>query len=144
MRFDLTINEFTRTICELEPLELYDADTWRPYCHVVDIAEVLARAREAGPAAAAGGAVYNVGSNQENYTKGDIVRRIEAATGIPAAVRDVGSGRDRRDYRVSFDKLRIDYNFTPRLGVAHSARQIHQALTLGAFPRDAACGYGNA
>jgi nucleoside-diphosphate-sugar epimerase len=142
MRFDLTINEFTRTICERQTLEVYDGDTWRPYCHVIDIAEVLAMAleREVGGAACA---VYNVGSNGENCTKADIIQRIAAATGLAADVRNVGSGKDRRNYRVSFDKLRADYQFTPRFSVAYSARQIHNALQLGAFPPDAAHGYGN-
>jgi nucleoside-diphosphate-sugar epimerase len=142
MRFDLTINEFTRTICERQTLEVYDGDTWRPYCHVIDIAEVLAMAleREVGAAACA---VYNVGSNGENCTKADIIQRISAATGLAADVRNVGAGKDRRNYRVSFDKLRADYQFTPRFSVAYSARQIHNALQLGAFPRDAAHGYGN-
>lgn len=142
MRFDLTVNEFTRTICGRESLELYDGDTWRPYCHVLDIAEVLAMALERDPVVA-GCAVYNVGSNEENYTKGDIIHRIETATGLSARVRNVGSGKDRRNYRVSFDRLRADYGFTPRFGVAHSARQIHQALQLGAFSRGGGQRYGN-
>jgi len=142
MRFDLTINEFTRTICERQTLEVYDGDTWRPYCHVIDIAELLAIAldREIGAAACA---VYNVGSNAENCTKSDIIQRIEAATGLAADVRNIGAGKDRRNYRVSFDKLRADYQFTPRFGVAYSARQIHDALRVDAFPRDAVHGYGN-
>ena len=38
MRFDLTINQFVREIYLKNKLEVYDAKTWRPYCHVNDFA----------------------------------------------------------------------------------------------------------
>ena len=37
MRFDLTINEFVRSIVLNENFDLYDPFTWRTYCHVKDI-----------------------------------------------------------------------------------------------------------
>ena len=36
MRFDLTINEFTKDIFFKKKLDVYDIDTWRPYCHIKD------------------------------------------------------------------------------------------------------------
>ena len=41
MRFDLTVNEFIRDIFLNKDLEVYDPDTWRPYCHVNDFAELI-------------------------------------------------------------------------------------------------------
>ena len=38
MRFDLTINEFVREIFLKNSLEVYESETWRPYCHVKDFA----------------------------------------------------------------------------------------------------------
>ena len=38
MRYDLTINQFTKSIFFNENLEVFDAQTWRPYCHVEDFA----------------------------------------------------------------------------------------------------------
>jgi nucleoside-diphosphate-sugar epimerase len=37
MRFDLTVSEFTRELALGHRLEVYDAETWRPYAHVEDI-----------------------------------------------------------------------------------------------------------
>ena len=41
MRFDLTISEFTYEIFNRNELLVYDADTWRPYCHVLDFAKLI-------------------------------------------------------------------------------------------------------
>ena len=40
MRFDLTINQFVKEAFK-NKLEIYDGDTYRPYCHVKDFAELL-------------------------------------------------------------------------------------------------------
>ena len=41
MRFDLIISEFVRDIYFRKELEIYDKDTWRPYCHVEISARLL-------------------------------------------------------------------------------------------------------
>ena len=40
MRFDLTINQFTREIY-LKKLDVFGENTWRPYCHVKDVARAI-------------------------------------------------------------------------------------------------------
>jgi nucleoside-diphosphate-sugar epimerase len=143
MRFDLTINEFAKTICEGRPLDLYDADTWRPYCHIRDIARAIETVVSVARPSSRDCEVYNVGCNDENHTKRQIVERVEAVTGVRARVRDIGTGRDRRNYRVSFDKIRSDYSFVPRLGVTDTARHVAQGLALGLFPAEERVTYGN-
>ena len=34
--FDLTVNEFTKEMALGNELVIYDANTWRPYCHTED------------------------------------------------------------------------------------------------------------
>ena len=41
MRFDLTVNEFARDLYFNKKLEVYDPDTWRPYCHTRDFARII-------------------------------------------------------------------------------------------------------
>ena len=36
MRFDLTINHFTKSFVDKDHLNIYDPNTSRPYCHVLD------------------------------------------------------------------------------------------------------------
>ena len=47
MRFDLTVSEFTRDMFIGKDLLVFDAETWRPYCHVQDFSEVIRRVLEA-------------------------------------------------------------------------------------------------
>ncbi len=54
MRFDLTISEFTRTLAIGDELVVYDADTWRPYCHVADISRAIMTVLEAAEDEVAG------------------------------------------------------------------------------------------
>ena len=37
MRFDLTINEFTKKVFYNEIFDIYHADTWRPYLNLKDL-----------------------------------------------------------------------------------------------------------
>ena len=53
MRFDLTVSEFTRELALGDELEVYDADTWRPYCHVADISEAIMAVLAAPPTGSA-------------------------------------------------------------------------------------------
>ena len=41
MRFDLTVSQFAWELATGRPLQVYDADTWRPYCHVRDICKAI-------------------------------------------------------------------------------------------------------
>ena len=41
MRFDLTINEFTKDLFLGKNLDVFDPDTWRPYCHIRDFSKLL-------------------------------------------------------------------------------------------------------
>ena len=41
MRFDLTVNQFTHELTIGNELEVYDPETWRPYCHVDDFSEII-------------------------------------------------------------------------------------------------------
>ena len=47
MRYDLTINQFTKSIFNNEQLEVFDSNTWRPYCHVNDFSLALEKIIEA-------------------------------------------------------------------------------------------------
>ena len=79
MRFDLTVNEFTRELFVGNELVVYDALTWRPYCHVRDFARLIARVlrflidRIAYEVFNAGGDVNN---HTEQSTVNIVVKRL--------------------------------------------------------------------
>lgn len=131
MRFDLTISEFTRALHGGGALEVYDADTWRPYCHVQDFGRALVRVLEA-PVARVSREVFNVGGDVNNFTKGMIVEAIQQAV-TAGAVRFVAGGQDRRNYRVDFAKISERLLFRPQWTVADGIGELAAALDQRLF-----------
>jgi nucleoside-diphosphate-sugar epimerase len=131
MRFDLTVNEFTRDLWADRELEVFGTQRWRPYIHVRDaargIAEVLA-----APADDVVGEVFNVGSSDENYTKADIVEAIKQRCDR-GTITPVAQETDPRDYRVSFEKVRSTLGFVPAMTVADGIDELLETLEQGAF-----------
>lgn len=132
MRFDLTIAEFTRTLAAGEKLVVYDADTWRPYCHVRDISKAVITAL-AAPAEQVDGEVFNVGHSDENYTKRMVVEVVQEAIDGRGKVTFEEGGRDPRNYRVNFDKIRRQLGYVPDHRVPGSVAALARAVEAGAY-----------
>jgi nucleoside-diphosphate-sugar epimerase len=126
MRFDLTVNEFTRDLWSGRPLEVFGEQFWRPYVHVHDAARAIRTVVEA-PAEAVAGEVYNVGHSDENYRKLDLVELITSELGR-GDVSYVHRDEDPRDYKVSFEKVRERLGFEPRNRVPDGIREIIAGL----------------
>lgn len=129
MRFDLTVNEFTRDVLLAGDLVVYGEQFWRPYIHVRDAARAIRTVLEA-PAKAVAGEVYNVGSTSENYRKLDIVELLRAR--IPTAeIQFVSKEEDPRDYRVSFDKVEASLGFRSERTVPDGIDEVLALLRSG-------------
>ena len=83
---------------------VYDENTWRPYCNVLDISDAIIKVLEIQEEKVFG-QVFNVGSNQNNYTKKMIVGLIQKYI-KNSSVRYKKGGFDPRNYRVSFEKAK--------------------------------------
>ncbi len=131
MRFDLTISEFTRELALGNELLVYDENTWRPYCHISDISDAIIKALET-PGDKIRGKVYNVGSNEENYTKKMIVDKILKF--IPdGKVKYREGGFDPRNYRVSFGKILKELDFKPKFRIENSIVDLITAFKNGRY-----------
>jgi nucleoside-diphosphate-sugar epimerase len=129
MRFDLTVNEFTRDVSLERDLVVYGEQFWRPYVHVRDTAAAIALALEAPPDRLRG-EVFNVGDTRENYRKLDLVELLKER--FPDAnVEFVHKDEDPRDYRVSFEKVRERLGFAVRRKVPHGIDEIIALLRSG-------------
>jgi nucleoside-diphosphate-sugar epimerase len=126
MRFDLTVNEFTRDVALGGSLVVYGEQFWRPYVHVRDAAAGFALALDA-PAELLGGQVFNVGSSEENYRKLDLVELLRER--FPALdVEYVHRDEDPRDYRVSFEKIATVLGYGPERTVADGVDEVIRLL----------------
>ncbi|HEU0023641.1 MAG TPA: NAD-dependent epimerase/dehydratase family protein, partial [Thermoleophilaceae bacterium] len=126
MRFDLTVNEFTRDLWAARPLEVFGERFWRPYIHVADAARAVRSVLEA-PAEKVAGKVFNAGHSEENYRKLDLVEIITGKLGR-GDVQYVARDEDPRDYKVSFEKIRSELGFEPDNRVADGIEEIVGAL----------------
>ena len=137
MRFDLTVNEFTRDLWADRELEVFGEGFWRPYIHVHDAARAVHAVLEA-PAALVDGEVFNAGRTDENYRKLDLVEEIGRQIDR-GSVTYVHRREDPRDYKVSFEKIRGRLGFQPLMTVPVGISELLGALDEGAFedPYDA-------
>lgn len=129
IRFDLTVNEFTRNAAVNGEQEIWGQQFWRPYCHVEDLARSVVLVLES-PVEKVKANVFNVGSTEENYTKGMIIKEVCKA--VPNVnVIYVDSSEDPRDYRVNFDKIKNELGFTITKKVPDGVKEIYTLLKTG-------------
>jgi nucleoside-diphosphate-sugar epimerase len=126
IRFDLTVNEFTRNATMNGEQEIWGAQFWRPYCHVDDLARSVVLVLES-PEEKVRANVFNVGTTEENYNKGMIIE--EVCKVVPnVKVNYVEMNEDPRDYRVNFDKIKNQLGFTITKTVPDGIKEIYTLL----------------
>lgn len=131
MRFDLTVSEFTRELILGKELLVFDADTWRPYCHVRDFARLIQMVLEA-PVETISFEVFNSGGDVNNFTKQMIVDEILKL--LPTGnVKYQENGTDPRNYRVDFSKVKTILGFEPAHTVADGIRELINAMEQHVF-----------
>ena len=111
MRFDLTVNEFTRECRAGSKLVVFGEQFWRPYIHVRDAAEQLrsCSTRRAKRSQAR----YSTSGNSARTTASSDLVEILKDRFSGATVSYVRKDEDPRDYRVSFEKMKARLGFDP-------------------------------
>ena len=132
MRFDLTVNEFTKDLSLGKELTIFGEKFWRPYCHVKDFSNAFITVLRAENEKVAYN-VFNVGDTSENYTKQMLVDEIIKI--IPEAkINYVEKNEDPRDYRVNSDKIKreLDFKITMRVpdGIEEVKRMIKEGVIM--------------
>ena len=129
MRFDLTVNEFTKELALGKELIVFGEQFWRPYCHVRDFSKAIQAVLDA-PKERIAYEVFNVGNTSENYTKRMIVDQIRKE--IPTArIKYVKKDEDPRDYRVNFSKIKTKLGFQTTKTVLDGIREVREIVQLG-------------
>jgi nucleoside-diphosphate-sugar epimerase len=136
MRFDLTVSQFAWELASSDqPLLVYDAETWRPYCHVRDISKAIMTVL-GQPADRVRGEVFNAGADAQHFTKRMIVEEVQKH--LPMAPVEYRSGdTDPRNYRVSFAKIRDRLGFECDHTVQRYLPVLAAAVRAGVFPHPA-------
>jgi len=135
MRFDLLVQEFIRDAIVDKKISIFGADFWRPLVHVKDMADACISAINA-QSELISGQIYNVGHDNENYTKIKLAEIIkEFITDVEIEI--IESKKDPRNYKVSFEKIKNSLNFKPKFSVRDSVIEILENIESGKIdPRD--------
>lgn len=121
MRFDLTINQFVAESILNKNIDVYASQTTRPYVHVKDVADLIIDSIYTDKLKEK---IYNVGHNEFNLTKEEIVKRI-CKTMEPFKVCNINNNVKVRNYHVNFDKIR-NIGFIPKFSIEHGIMEIKQ------------------
>jgi nucleoside-diphosphate-sugar epimerase len=120
-RFDLVVNLLCAKAVRDRKITVYGADQWRPFVHVEDVARVITMALRA-PIHLVAGEVFNVGSDAQNYTLGEVADLIQSQA--PDAEITSDDIVDKRNYRVSFAKIRARLGFEPAWTIERGIAQV--------------------
>lgn len=130
-RFDLTVNQFARDLAVGKELEVYGQQFWRPYCHTIDIARAIELTLKA-PAETVAYRAFNVGANDENYRKKDLVGKLmRLLPECDSLISYVEKAEDPRDYRVRFDRFADTVGYHSRVTVDDGLREVISAVQSG-------------
>ncbi|WP_031482564.1 NAD-dependent epimerase/dehydratase family protein [Maridesulfovibrio frigidus] len=129
MRFDLTVNEFTKDLALGKELVIFGEQFWRPYCHVADFTNAMMTVLEA-PKEKVAYDVFNVGETAENYTKKMLANELDKL--FPEAnIKYVKKDEDPRDYRADHTKIKEQLGFKITKTVPEGMREIKEIVELG-------------
>ena len=135
MRFDLVVNTLTVRALVDRKIQIYGGDQWRPFVHCQDVAEAFAVAATASRELVAG-EVFNVGSTKMNYTLEDVGSIVAGVVGPDVEVDTGEFNEDRRNYRVSFDKIESVLGFRPEYSLESGVEEMVQAIEASSTLRD--------
>ncbi len=130
-RFDLIVNQFVLDAFTKRSLIIYQRGYSRSFVHIRDVVRGVIMGLEAEKANVRG-QVFNLGTENGNYSKDDIVRLVLKR--MPETVveyKDLTFGGDMRDITVSFEKIRSVLGFETTLDVDDGIREILFALKTG-------------
>ena len=143
-RFDLIVNQFVLEAFSKRMLIIYQRGYSRSFVHIRDVARGVIMGLEAERSKIQG-QVFNLGTDNGNYSKDDIVRLVLKR--MPETVveyKDLTFGGDMRDITVSFAKIKNVRGFDTTLDVDDGVREILFALKSGIIQTPTDMRYRNA
>ncbi|HEX5809639.1 MAG TPA: NAD(P)-dependent oxidoreductase [Anaerolineales bacterium] len=130
-RFDLIVNQFVLEAFTKRELIIYQRGYSRSFVHIRDVARGVLMGLEAERARICG-EIFNLGTDDGNYSKDDIVRLVlKRMPETVVSYKDLTFGGDMRDISVSFAKIKTILGFETKLDVDDGIRELWFALRTG-------------
>lgn len=143
-RFDLIVNQFVLEAFTKRQLIIYQRGYSRSFVHIRDIVRGIILGLEA-PKEKIQGQVFNLGTDNGNYSKNEIVNFILKR--MPETIveyKDLTFGGDMRDITVSFEKIKRVLGFETTLDIDDGVREVLFALKSGLIRNPSEDRYRNA
>ncbi len=131
MRFDLVVNIMTAHAFTKKRVTVDGGEQWRPLLHVDDAARACLAMIEA-PLKKVRGEIFNVGTTEDNFTIASIAKLI-AGKFKGVKIEWLNNSKDRRDYRISFNKIQKLIGFKTAHTVSGGVKEIADAMRSGKF-----------
>jgi nucleoside-diphosphate-sugar epimerase len=130
-RFDLIVNQFVLDAYLNRELMIYQRGYNRSFVHIQDTIQGILLGLSA-PLEDVNGQVFNVGAEDGNLTKDEVVMLIlKRLPETNVVYKDLTFGGDLRDLSVSFEKIKRKLGFKTRLTVDDGVREVLHALRFG-------------
>jgi len=129
MRFDLVVNLMTlEAVRKGKIFVLGGGRQWRPLVHVRDVARCFLQILDV-PTQLVNGQVFNLGLI--NYQVLSIAYLVRETLPFRIEIEVASDDPDKRNYNVSFNKIRRDLQFEAQYTVPAGILEIYEALKLG-------------
>ncbi len=130
-RFDLIVNQFVLDAYLNRELMIYQRGYSRSFVHIRDAVRGIVLGLKA-PLDVIRGQVFNVGTDEGNLTKDEVVMLIlKRLPETDVIYKDLTFGGDMRDIAVSFEKIKRELGFRTQLTVDDGIREVLHALRFG-------------
>jgi nucleoside-diphosphate-sugar epimerase len=130
-RFDLIVNQFVLEAYTRRELLIYQRGYSRSFVHIQDAVRGFILGLHSSDEKTRG-QIYNLGSENGNYTKDQIVELVLKR--LPETVvtyKDMTFGGDMRDITVSYEKISRQLGFQTRLTPEDGVREVLNAIRSG-------------
>jgi nucleoside-diphosphate-sugar epimerase len=131
MRFDLAINIMTLNAVQKGKIFVIGGGTqWRPFVHVSDTARAFVHLMDQDPSII-NRQKFNVGSSDHNFNILSLAYVVRENIPFPIEIEVVPDDTDKRNYNVSFEKIKNVLGFEPKVTPGDGVKEIYEALKQG-------------
>jgi nucleoside-diphosphate-sugar epimerase len=135
-RFDLVGNLFAAQAWNHGEITVIGPDQWRPFIHVTDLARAIVLVLQS-PSRRVQNQIFNVGDERLNLTILDLAKAVQKVClqigkNVKINIKSEGAN-DRRNYRVSFKKIKNRLKYSAETGVEDGIIEILQNFKKGIY-----------
>jgi len=135
LRLDLVVNNLTASAFTTGNVKLLsDGTAWRPLVHVEDLADAFMTVLDVTDNKVSG-EIFNVGSNDDNYTVKQIAEKVEEI--VPDSKIEYGKNvtKDARSYKVDFSKIQTQLGYKTKWKLIDGIKELYNLFKQKRFTK---------